>query len=265
MDRCAGTAIGSSRPHAPRELVRSSNATMNLKTSSKAPPFEHRTKAHLIFENLKQRILDGDLPPGTRLLRKTVAEEFDSSEIPVREAFRSLEARGFVRMIAHGGAFVTELEVEELLELLQVRSLLEPEANVLSAPFLTVQDVAELRGLNEKIADRITKKSPSNYFDLNRRFHEVILSRCENSKLSQMISDLRDLSERSSQVYTLGTEFLAIAVSDHDEMIRLIERQDLEELRKVGQRHAEMTLQAVRQVLAPVRPPIQRPGAKASA
>eukprot|EP01031_Cornospumella_fuschlensis_P051653 gene51653-63149_t len=111
---------------------RSPSLLTQVPAMTRAQPADFQTKTQVIFTELKQRILEGSLTPGERLLLKAVAEEFRCSEIPVREAFRSLEARGFVELIPHSGAYVTSLRVDEIFQYTQIRALLEPEASFLA-------------------------------------------------------------------------------------------------------------------------------------
>lgn len=209
-------------------------------------PAEFQTKTQVVFSELKQRILEGELKPGTRLLLKAIAEEFGCSEIPVREAFRSLDAKGFVELVPHGGAYVTKLRVDEVLDYTQIRALLEPEANFLAAPLIDKAAIRDLKRINAEMADRRKVKTATRYSELNRSFHIRILNFCPNTKLLSVIQDVWDRAERGSQVFDRGPEFIAAATAQHEEMIRLIETRSFEALRDLSRRHAQFTLDAIR-------------------
>lgn len=217
---------------------------------ARAQPADFQTKTQVVFTELKQRIVEGSLQPGARLLLKTVAEEFRCSEIPVREAFRSLEARGFVELIPHSGAYVTKLRVGEILDYTQIRTLLEPEANFLAGPFIDKAAVKQLKSINAEMADRRKIKTATRYSELNRTFHRTILAFCPNEKLISIIEDVWDRGERGSQVFKRGLEFVSEATAQHDQMIRLIVARDFEGLRDLCRRHAEFNLEAIRRLIS---------------
>jgi DNA-binding GntR family transcriptional regulator len=210
----------------------------------KTPGF--KTKAHVVFDDLRQRIASGALVPGERLLLRSVAEDFGCSEIPVREAFRSLAAGGFVELVPHGGAHVSAPNVKEIAELTQIRALMEPEATYLAAQELDDAALADLDKMLTEMSAIASAEHAQEYGALNRRFHDRILSACPNQKLYSMINDLWDRAERGRLVYLRGTSFIAESLAQHTEMVRLIRARDFDELRELSDRHSQFGLQAVR-------------------
>jgi DNA-binding GntR family transcriptional regulator len=205
-----------------------------------------RTKAQIVFDDLQQRIASGELVPGERLLLKSIAQEFGCSEIPVREAFRSLAAAGFVELVPHGGAHVSAPNVQDIVELTEIRALLEPEATCLAAERLGEAALVELEAVLAQMSALGRAKDAPKYGALNRRFHDIILSGCPNRKLAALINDLWDRAERGRLVYLKGSKFLAESLAQHTEMIRLIRKRDFVALRALSVRHSQFGLQAVR-------------------
>jgi DNA-binding GntR family transcriptional regulator len=208
--------------------------------------YEFKTKAHAVFDDLRQRIAAGALVPGERLLLKSIAQEFGCSEIPVREAFRSLAAGGFVELVPHGGAHVSAPNVNEIAELTEIRALLEPEATCLAAEKLDEAALVELETVLVEMSAVASSEYAPEYGALNRRFHDIILSRCPNRKLAGMINDLWDRAERGRLVYLKGSNFLADSHAQHTEMVQLIRARDFGALRDLSIRHSQFGLQAVR-------------------
>ncbi len=209
---------------------------------------EHKTKALVVFEDLRRQIASGTLVPGERLLLRSIAQQFSCSEIPVREAFRSLAARGFVELVPHGGAHVSAPKVNEIAELTETRALLEPEATFLAAQLLEDGDLRELDSILVAMAAAAGADARSEYGVLNRRFHDVILARCPNRKLVEIINDLWDRAERGRLVYLKGREFIAESLAQHTEIVRLIRERDFSALRGLSVRHSQFGLAAIREL-----------------
>ena len=94
---------------------------------------------------LLQAILDGRYPPGARIVETRVAKEFGTSQAPVREALRDLEALGVVETAAFKGARVRQPSTEELLEAFDVRAILEGHGAVLAMENISEGDLDQLR------------------------------------------------------------------------------------------------------------------------
>ncbi|MCV6602558.1 MAG: GntR family transcriptional regulator, partial [Cohaesibacter sp.] len=84
-----------------------------------------RTTTHIVADEIRQRILNGELREGEQIRQEAIATELGVSRIPVREALRQLEAEGLITLVSHKGAEVTRLEPTEIAELFEVRVMLE--------------------------------------------------------------------------------------------------------------------------------------------
>jgi DNA-binding GntR family transcriptional regulator len=99
-----------------------------------------------VKDRLLQAILDGRFPPGARIVETRVARELGTSQAPVREALRDLEALGLIETSAFRGARVRRPSAEELLEAFVVRSQLESLAARLAVATITDRDVDQMTG-----------------------------------------------------------------------------------------------------------------------
>lgn len=99
-----------------------------------------------VKDRLLEAILDGRYPPGSRIVETRAAREFGTSQAPVREALRDLEALGVVEISPFRGARVRRPSLDELLEAYVVRSELEALVVRLAVPRLTEQDLEVLEG-----------------------------------------------------------------------------------------------------------------------
>ena len=139
-----------------------------------------------VYEQLRQRIVSGDIPPGERLTEIALAEEFGISRTPVREALRRLEQDGLAERAARGMR-VRERSPNEILEIYEVRILLEGAAARAAAIRRTPLDVARLEQLHE----HMVKTEPVDAQAMeaaNRRFHEMVWATSHNSTLIDLLT-----------------------------------------------------------------------------
>ena len=110
-------------------------------------------KSQAIYLALRERILSNDIEPGTHLVMRDVANRYDASDIPVREALRMLERDGLVETAPYRGARVTQLTAKEVEETYFVRSHLESVATGLAAERITDAELTRLDELMSEMQD----------------------------------------------------------------------------------------------------------------
>jgi DNA-binding GntR family transcriptional regulator len=139
-----------------------------------------------VSEHIKQllldRILDGTYKPGERLIELQIANELSTSQAPVREAFRYLEALGVVETETYKGTRVRTITERELKESSQIRAVLEELAGNLAAPALK-GNVENLRAEAAKFVEAAKEKDFANYSKHDIEFHRIIVEAADNKLL----------------------------------------------------------------------------------
>jgi DNA-binding GntR family transcriptional regulator len=136
---------------------------------------------------LSDRIVSGTLAPGVRLMQDHIAEEFQVSHVPVREAFRKLEAQGLIVSKPRCGVRVSELDPAVVLEVTEMRAALETLALRVAMPHLAPRDleVARVALVEGEASDEIHVWEAA-----NRRFHRALVAPCGMPRLMAAIDDL---------------------------------------------------------------------------
>ena len=153
----------------------------------------HSPLTQLVVEALREKILNGAIAPGERLVESRLSEEFSVSRMPVREALRQLAASGLVTIEPRRGATVTAFQTTQLRELVEVRATLEALNAKLAAQRHDPEQIAKLNALLEE-----GTRLASNHDDLetlaqlNRRFHDSLGHIAANSVLQEVMLILRD-------------------------------------------------------------------------
>jgi DNA-binding GntR family transcriptional regulator len=85
----------------------------------------YQTKSEIIYQEIKEDIINGKYKPNERIVISDVAREFGASDIPVREAMRHLESDGLIQSKPYVGAIVTNFDLADIRKIYQIRAVLE--------------------------------------------------------------------------------------------------------------------------------------------
>ncbi|WP_027058231.1 GntR family transcriptional regulator [Mesorhizobium loti] len=151
------------------------------------------TIAVRISKALADRIISGAIEPGARLRQDHIAEEFHTSHVPVREAFRRLEAQGLAVSEPRRGVRVAAFDLGEVKEVAEMRAALEVLALHHAAPHLTS---AILHQAEEATKAGDKSRDVRSWEEANRAFHRLILTPCAMPRLLATIDDLHAASAR---------------------------------------------------------------------
>jgi DNA-binding GntR family transcriptional regulator len=140
------------------------------------------------YARLLAELREGRLNPGDRLRETELAERLGMSRTPVREAIRQLEADGIVTHVPRQGASIRSLEYAEVMELYEMRSVLEGTAARLAARAASDIEIEELVEMNQQMK---TLGNAPEAFILNRQFHAALLDAAKNRFLARSIHALQ--------------------------------------------------------------------------
>ena len=184
---------------------------------------------------LADRIIAGDLEPGTRLRQDHVAEEFGTSHVPVREAFRRLEAQGLAVSEPRRGVRVASFDLSEVREVAEMRAALEGLALRHAAPHLTpaILDAAARATLAGD-----SSRDVRSWEAANRRFHRLILEPCAMPRLLAAIDDLHVVCARFLFA-TWRSDWEARTDLDHQAILASLRSGDVEAACAMLARHVQ--------------------------
>lgn len=142
------------------------------------------------FEAIRNAIINGEYPAGRRLQIRDLAKELGISVMPVREAITRLEESGLVESKPYRGAVVKELTLEEVLQIYNVRRLLEVEAATLGAPRVSSQGIERLEDLQAQMAEHVRNGRFVEYLDLDEEILTIVYRASGNRVLTETIQAL---------------------------------------------------------------------------
>lgn len=169
-----------------------------------------------------ERIVRGELAPGTRIKESRLAEELGASRTPLREALINLEQEGFVRSeLAHGFSVepLSGREVREIYPILWTLEVLALRAGGAAVYSL----IEELSRINTALAGA---EDPQERLRLDAAWHETLLSCCPNRRLNGMLSSLRTAIRRYEHFYMSDTALVLESVHQHQQIIEALQAKD---------------------------------------
>jgi DNA-binding GntR family transcriptional regulator len=150
--------------------------------------------ADQVKERLLEAILDGSYPPDSRIVETAVAKDLGTSQAPVREALRGLEALGIVEIIPFRGARVRRLDTAELLEAYVVRSAIEVLGARLAMARMTAADVAELQRIGGDMRRTAESGDARAMAIIDASLHEKLIELAGNGTLLRVWRSLEPMS-----------------------------------------------------------------------
>lgn len=188
-----------------------------------ARPIPADSKSQRAYSLIHERILSGSYAPGDRIVLGHIGQEIGASVVPVREAIRRLEAEGMVTFERNIGARVAEIDEHEYLETMQTLSIVEGAAVASAAPFLAPEDLAQARGVNDRLRTLLEDFDPVEFTALNERFHRTLSNPCPNSHLGDLVDrGWKRLGRLRRSTFRYVPERARASVEEHAKILRLI-------------------------------------------
>jgi DNA-binding GntR family transcriptional regulator len=175
-----------------------------------------------LAEQIEALILDGDLTPGSRLDEQALAQRFQMSRTPVREALRQLASSGLIELRPNRGAFVKAMTPEELEEMFVAMAELEATCARLAAMSMTPVERRGLQRLHERMGEMAGRELLDDFTEANETFHTMIYKGAHNTWLEEATVVLRRrvAAYRRAQFRTVGR--LARSHAEHDSVVKAI-------------------------------------------
>lgn len=159
------------------------------------------SRAAEVYDELKNEIRLGELPPGFQAPEPELAQKFEVSRSTIREALVRLEGEGFIELIPRRGARVLPLRIEDLKEIYQILALIEPNiAREIANRKPTEKDLASLEKAIIDMEKAVKKEDLDAWAQADDRFHLALLDLLDNARLSQFLSGMLDQAHRARMV-----------------------------------------------------------------
>jgi DNA-binding GntR family transcriptional regulator len=224
---------------------------MPANVTNSGPTRPPLTKSEYAYEELRRRILDDELPPGTRLLLRSLADELGLSVMPIRDALRMLEHDGLVTSESHRGAIVTPISADIIVETISIRMWLEVLAIREATPLHTDDTIAVAERAMKAANKALSVKDGLQYAAANRELHECLEAPAP-AAVRQLITETWDRlwqERRRMSLFRLVPARRQLAQREHAEILKAVSARDPDAAAEAMLRHRESTIAAWREAL----------------
>lgn len=198
----------------------------------------HKPLRDIVFETLREAILEGKLTPGERVMEVQLAEQLGVSRTPVREAIRKLELEGLLVMVPRKGAYVADVSLKDVIDVLEVRASLEGLAASLGAERRESLDIELLENTTRELIKCVEDKDTEGMIRNDAAFHDILLKASKNDKLTSIVEGLRDQVHRFRVIYfTEYEENAKKLIEEHEEILGYLRGQNTAKAQESAELH----------------------------
>lgn len=177
------------------------------------------TAQQVVVDGVRRQVMTGELPPGSAIVQEDLAEKFGVSRVPVREALKRLEGEGVVSYQAHYGFRVTKLDIEELIEVYEMREWLETGLVRASIPRLARENLHVMQDAMRQMADAAGADDIERVGEQNRRFHFQLFEPAGLHRALRTVRQLWDTTDPYRPLY-FNLHYDAATVNlEHEEIV----------------------------------------------
>jgi DNA-binding GntR family transcriptional regulator len=215
-----------------------------------------RQNVKLVHQRVRQAILTGEIPAGSRLSQVRLAERLGVSRIPLREALRLLEREGLVESEVNHRVRVAPFSVSDLEQLYAIRIQLEALGVRLTVPHLEREDLARLEEILARMDEFAEAQDYEGWEVPHRAFHAALVAHA-GGRLGDMISQLYDHAERYRRAFMLETSRAwDKSVAEHREIFKVCKEGDPAAAAERLARHYSVTALSLIAAIAPEHEPL---------
>jgi DNA-binding GntR family transcriptional regulator len=203
-----------------------------------------------VVEVLRDRIYEGDYPPGAPIRQEQLAAELNVSRTPLREALRMLEREGLVKVAPGRGLRVVNADLRELLDAYEAREMVDGLAARLAARRCDPETRAQLEAIVAGQAAALEPWTPVAYTAANVAFHRAIVEASGNEHVVAQLTLVRMTSQIFTPLRLIDNVRAAQAVVEHRAILAAIVAHDEQEAEERARAHIRSTIGSLRDRLA---------------
>lgn len=213
-------------------------------------PLQHTSLNEMAYEVIKEKIVNGELPAGSRLQEDFLVNMLGASKTPIKLALTKLEQNGLVSTIPRRGTYVIKLTAEIAREIYSLREMLEGLAARLAAQNISAKDISRIRNIVSKMKVNsentpLDSRGLKSYLEIDEKFHDVILKASSHHLLQESLKPLFDMITMSKSKAVMVTGRLKKAYEEHLIIFEAINKRDSEKAEKSMRYHIQRVMKDI--------------------
>lgn len=191
----------------------------------------------IAYERLRDAIINAGLSPGEPLSETRISKALGISRTPVREALQQLAKEGLVQVIPGRAVTVASLSMQEVLDTVHVRELLEPEVARLAAEAMSADALKTLQELTQEMVRAAKAGDRPAWSKADIQWHEILCTTCPNRLLGELVLQARNRMHHKGSDEHVTDQYLIDGTMEHKEVVDAIVAGDGETAEKLMREH----------------------------
>lgn len=185
---------------------------------------------NVAYEYLLNAIMSYELKPGQVIVEQDVSDQLGISRTPIREAFKQLESEGLVHHFPSRGTFVTNLTVQDVEEIFQLREMFELTALKSAIHRITEEELRYIEGRLRYLDDKKSEEpsTKEEFYGSDRELHELIMKYSGNSRMVKFHRTLEAQLERLRRISSMTPMRLSKSRQEHLDILNALSDRDLD-------------------------------------
>ncbi len=200
---------------------------------------KHRPLSEVVYDQLRQDILAGNIMPGTRMMEVELSIKMGVSRTPIREAIKKLEKEGLVVVEPRHGAYTSQVSRADMIGILEVRQHMDRLAANYAATRGNQADFQRIEACAKAYEIAIKEGDSREIIKCDERFHEAIAEASHNTTLLTLVTELQDMVVRFRYIYYSDPDIVQSMIDEHEEILDAIKDGNAEKAMEVAGNHID--------------------------
>lgn len=207
----------------------------------------------VIANDLRERILNGELAEGEAIRQEALAEEYDVSRMPIREALKRLNAEGLIQWANNRGGSVTKHSLNEIGEIFDLRMLIEVDLFRRAIPQMTSADFARCNEILTQMEASYDENDVGKWGILNYQYHSALYAASQRKLTNELLDRVNLQSDRYVRMHLSVMKQREPAKKEHRELLKLAQAGNVDEACDMLMRHIRRTKEQLLEMIVAKR------------
>ncbi len=200
---------------------------------------EKSSKHDYAYQALKNWIKDGELSPGTIIVERQICDMLGLSRTPVRSALQELAKEGFLDLAPGRGMMVSKLQLEDIVEIYQLREVMDVLALELFMKIHNSKIIEEMRETVDDLSRALESEDYDAFVYADNKFHDLYSSHCGNKRLQKIWTDLTEQYQRVAVQIADDREWCKKTYGAHAAIMDQVEAGDAQKAADLLRQHMQ--------------------------